>query len=305
MAMRGAACVRLLAMTTLAGAVGLGCATSVINDTGTDGGTIPPPAGDGGGDGLGNPVDGGRGTDSGTKDTGSPSDSGNPGDSGQPADSGAPLDSGRDSAPPPVDSGPPPQDSGGGDVNMCPPPVTGMCGPGDITGFAPNWKPPTGSHQGLCTSTNISDVWTYCFSTSADPISCQTLTNANCLSCIVTNESASTWGPLVNQPNGVVAINAGGCIDLLDSANLACAKSVEADYQCENASCETNCPVTDSTSLAAFDTCTMTADGCQCATYANAATTCTAALPAGDSNCLNEPSFHAFYTFYATLFCGP
>jgi hypothetical protein len=314
--MRVAVCVGLLSIAASVGASLSGCATGSATDSldGSGGPTVVPDAA--GNDGLGTPVEGGRPPgDSGTHDTGSQAkDTGGP----PPNDSGAPpMDSGNpppvDSGSPPVDSGqdsgsPPPVDSGGGGDSsiMCPNPVSGTCGPGNVSGFTPTWKPPTGMHQGACAAGDISAIYADCLSAAADPLLCS-IDQSNypaCYACLFSAPTAASWGPFVNQTNGLISINMGGCIDLVDPGHQACAQSAEAQYECELQSCEANCNVTDQASYNLYAMCLQTTDACGCRPEAIAGA-CVNSLPAMDSQCTTAASFQAFYNYYAPLFCGP
>ena len=81
-------------------------------------------------------------------------------------------------------------------------------------------------------------------------------------------------------------------------------------FQCENAACETNCPVTDTTSLDNFETCETTAANCDpngCDVFATEST-CASELtgkthPA--SVCVTATTFEDYYNAVVPVFCGP
>jgi hypothetical protein len=236
-------------------------------------------------------------------------------DSG-PADSGV-----KETAPP--DTGPPDTGSscvpvtlndGANDGGACPAPVTMSCGMGDVAGFSPTWIPPSGYHQGLCTATEIDDIYDDCLASGATTASCDAEASAapNCYDCVFSFESSSpsSYGPIIDTSNGVLEINVAGCIALLEPCNSTCAEEVQGALECENAACETNCPVTGTITLDSFDECEETAASCDphgCdtfATEANCESELTgAAHPA--SVCWNQPSFVDYYDSIVPLFCGP
>jgi hypothetical protein len=197
-------------------------------------------------------------------------------------------------------------DSGGG---VCAPPPPGTCGPGDVSTFQPTWHPPTGAHQGLCTSTQISAYYTACLDPNATTSTCQSfqLSNAACAACISTDDTASSYGPLINKANvGIVTINVGGCIALLEPCNLECAQAYMANDECTESSCAPNCQVFDQLSFDDYIACTQTADTCGCTTE-NTRAQC-ANLLTGSTHpaetCITAPDFQTFYQQVAPIFCG-
>jgi hypothetical protein len=241
--------------------------------------------------------------DTGAKDT-SPADT-SPTDS--PADTGT-----KDTGTP--DTGgcvPVTLNDGDNDGGACPAPVTGSCGMGDIAGFSPTWIPPSGYEQGLCTSAQMDSIYNGCLASGATETTCNTAATAapDCYGCIFTMEGTSPAGPIIETNNGVLEVNQAGCIALLEPCNLTCAEEVAASVQCEDTACETNCPVTDTTSLDNFETCEETAATCDpngCDTYATEAACSNAITGASHpaSVCLSGAMFEDLYNAVVPVFCG-
>src|SRR5207253_1843437 len=83
-------------------------------------------------------------------------------------------------------------------------------GPGDVSTFQPAWHPPIGMHLGACTSSQIDNYYAACLGPLADVFTCQSFTtsNAACAQCISTNDTAASYGPLINDTNiGIVEVN--------------------------------------------------------------------------------------------------
>jgi hypothetical protein len=200
---------------------------------------------------------------------------------------------------------------GANDGGACPAPVTGTCGMGDIAGFSPTWIPPSGYEQGLCTPTQIDDIYDGCLASGATTATCTAAESAapGCYSCIFTMEGSSPAGPILETNNGVLEVNQAGCIALLEPCNLTCAEELSASVQCEDDACETNCPVTDTTSLDNFETCEETAASCDpngCDTYATEAA-CSTELTGSThpaSVCVSGTTFEDLYNAVVPLFCG-
>jgi hypothetical protein len=291
-----------------------GCATSPADD-GSDGGVGPAPAQDGTlPDGIGTPVEAGNQDsafpmrDAGAGDGSLASDSNSPGDGAESVD--AALDSGSTETGSSEDSGcvlavSAQQPFDGGD---CPAPVSHGCGPGSLSGFSPGWVPPTGAHQNACTQTEITQIYTDCVGNNSSEMACDQDQNnlPQCFACIFSPDTAASWGPIIEQQNGLLRANIFGCIALLEPCNLACAKASETQYECELTACEANCPVSGQSSETAYETCLQTADSCGCQPFydpGQCVASITGSHPA--AQCVNQSNFQAFYDFIAPLFCGP
>jgi hypothetical protein len=178
----------------------------------------------------------------------------------------------------------------------------------------------TSSHQGYRTADAPSDAcldadgggtWEAyfddCLGTSRDTTRCGMYKAANpaCTACIVTSYStASHYGPILDYGE-YVGGNVAGCLELTTPGNASCAKTVQALTDCELGACEANCPVVDSTSLAAREQCEAEADTSVCSTVFATATACRATeADAGEASlCLAGP-FKDFYDAVVPLFCA-
>jgi hypothetical protein len=249
------------------------------------------------------------------------------------ADCGAPTGhkDGGPPPPPPSDANPPqvctpigapsPLDAGvrdagdagdgGADAAACPPPMSGTCSPGNVTGLQPAWKPPKGPPSGQCTTTQMTSYFSQCQSASSTVATCTSwrTANATCGACLESRENDAKYGAVIYLTNGVTQINVPGCIALLEPCNLTCAEEYQAALTCESAACEPTCPVgTDPASLTAYQNCTGVADGCGCAAFASAATTCSnqikGPLHPAASVCLDAPDFQTYFNQVAPVFCG-
>jgi hypothetical protein len=125
-----------------------------------------------------------------------------------------------------------------------------------------------------------------------------------CVACIVTPESAGRYGPIIDH-GGYVTGNIPGCIELTDPGGLSCAKSLQALSECEQRACSANCPVTNASTLTAYDNCASEADATGCVTYSDAAN-CAEALSdaGGDASICLQTDFKGFYDSVVPLFCG-
>ncbi len=271
-----------------------GCATA--SDS-SNGGQDAGAAGDGsGGDGAhgdsGASHDGGAG-DSSTGGDGGSTDGGNTTDVAVACKPVMVADAGTTA----VGTG----DAGG----VCAPPTGGQCGPIDVAPFQASWHPPSGFHQGLCTSAQIDGYYAACL----DPNTANATTCANfdaaCTACLSTDETAASYGPLIAK-SGFVNINIGGCIELLEPCNHDCAQAYMANDECAEASCSANCPVVDDLSFQDYLGCTSTASQCACSAE-NARAQC-ATLVSGSmhpaAQCLTATTFEQFFKTVAPIFCG-
>jgi hypothetical protein len=152
----------------------------------------------------------------------------------------------------------------------------------------------------------IQDYYDACFGQGKDASKCAMFpgTHAKCAACILTADTAKFYGPLVSS-GGFVQANVAGCIEVSDPDGSLCARAVQALSDCELAACKANCPVTDSVSLAAYDSCASLADNTGCAAYQSATSCVGVELDGGLPAACNAASFKAFYDAIVPLFCGP
>lgn len=184
------------------------------------------------------------------------------------------------------------------------------CLPGDVTTYAPQYRPATGAYQSKCHDGDVQAFFDACLGTNATSDNCNKFmgdtTTSGCAACILTPDSAMKYGPLIGHGSFVTA-NVAGCLELVDatSSGLACAKAVQALAGCELLACEANCDVHDVASLNAYETCASTADQAGCGTYSSASSCVQGLQEAGDAvaQCLAQ-DFATFYGAAARLFCG-
>jgi hypothetical protein len=203
----------------------------------------------------------------------------------------------------PWDGGP----SDSNDTSVSPTGDSSACRPGDVETFQPAlYRPAAAAWQGVCSPDAIVGFYDACIGPLRTSTACDAFmsdkTTGPCAACILTPDGASHDGPLINHGTFITA-NVAGCIELTDRSSLMCARVVQALGGCELAACQANCPVNDSASLAAYDTCAGQADQAGCQSYAEAA----ACIDAGDAGlsaqCLTT-SFPDFYNQVVPLFCG-
>jgi hypothetical protein len=189
--------------------------------------------------------------------------------------------------------------------------TTGSCYPHSVTSLSPTWVPPLGSHTGACTAKQISAYFDACLGPNASNATCGTFTNAPsnaaCVSCIDTPDTATSFGALID--NGVVVyVNLGGCVALVEPCNLACAQAFQAVAQCTTTACAPNLYCTNANSYSA---CEQAAQGgsCACDGFVAAGACMNSIAAAGHpayTTCFgSQPSdFQATYTAVATFICG-
>jgi hypothetical protein len=184
--------------------------------------------------------------------------------------------------------------------------------PGDVqTYVAGHYHPATAMYQGVCTRDQIIGFYAACLvSPDASTSSCAAFMDPDastgaCAACILTPESASAYGPLIDH-GGFITPNVGGCIELTDPNGLPCAKAQQALLGCELLACEANCPVHDKDTRNLYDMCASMADTAGCQAFASKAA---CAADSGTSTICMAPTFEAFYGLpgmagVVSLFCG-
>jgi hypothetical protein len=192
------------------------------------------------------------------------------------------------------------------------------CHPGDVEAFVASYHPAV-PPQAVClpqivqpnaliAGDPITLFYDACFGPHKSPFACGSFAGtspayAACAACIETSASASSYGPLVVDPaDGFVRANVGGCIELTDPLALSCAKAAQAQQACQAAACAVNCPVTDDTSLDAYNACADQAAAGGCETF-TAAASCVDA-EAVDLAACSSTSFQDFYFAVVPMFCG-
>jgi hypothetical protein len=199
-----------------------------------------------------------------------------------------------------------------------------------------SWQPTAYHHASAaqpaaCTAALIADFYTSCLGPAASPAACnpawgsgEDSVHQTCQSCLVTPESAATWGSLVAF-GSTVSLNVAGCIELLDpgATGVACATSVQEADECEHQACDATCPVTDDASFADWRACVSASAAGVCARYtgpASCATSLAGGVDGGQGGeggqtgqsdagpalrCVNGASFGDQFTAIAAVFCGP
>jgi hypothetical protein len=195
---------------------------------------------------------------------------------------------------------------GGGVANQCGTmPVTVDAGPPPscyvATSFIPQYVPPKPFHANVCTSADISQIYTDCFVGSACAND-QTLLPA-CYSCIFSSQTDAEWGAVLQFGFGENEVNIGGCIANAVGGSMSCGESNEAQEQCEVAHCS-SC---EDFITPDYESCMAYVDLTVCASYADAANSCNAAIATSSQayECLSPTTFQQYFTQMATLFCGP
>jgi hypothetical protein len=192
-----------------------------------------------------------------------------------------------------------------------------LCAPGDVqTYVAKKYHPATAKYQGVCTQAQITGFYEACLvGPDASTSSCAAFMDPDastgaCAACILTPDSASAYGPLIDH-KGFITPNVGGCIELTDPNGLTCAKAQQALLGCQLAACEALCPVHDLATRAQYDACASTAAMAGCQAFANNAA-CAADSGVSTSSICLAPTFEAFYygvpdmnvEGVVSLFCG-
>jgi hypothetical protein len=152
-----------------------------------------------------------------------------------------------------------------------------------------------------------------CLGTNGSLLACDTFVNdsanAGCVGCIDTPNTASSYGALIDY-SGIVYINIGGCVDLVEPCNLPCAKAFEAVSECTATACD---PVLYCTTGPAYSACEQAAQTgtCACDGFAASSSCLDSIAVAGHpafATCLASQAngdFQTTYTAVATFICGP
>lgn len=178
------------------------------------------------------------------------------------------------------------------------------CEPASAAGWSPTWVPPTGAAQGVCAAQDLANIYGACFGSDATTDSCSAYqsNNPSCASCVISDSTDSSWGAIVVFADTTV-VNQPGCLDLVDSAEASCAQSAQAQSECEQALCDSSCPVTDNASLVAWQQCATEADQGPCAGYESTCLQQQLGADAGGAACAGA-DFPTAFTNVATVFCG-
>jgi hypothetical protein len=212
---------------------------------------------------------------------------------------------------------PSPPPSGVPDASVTPVPPgcggDGTCCPADMSSFVPKWHPPAARTQ-KCTQAQV-DGYHQCLrdgQTQSNPASCApfgsnvTAANKACVACIVTQDTAPQYGPIIVS-KGTVQMNVAGCIAIAtnDPNGNGCAGAYSAASECSNSACAPSCPVTDTASFEAEQQCEAAANQGTCSAFAAKAKCADSLAQAGGvvAQCLNAQSFDALYDAIVPMFC--
>jgi hypothetical protein len=200
----------------------------------------------------------------------------------------------RDSSP--ITSG----DDGGGDG----PVATGCPAPADISSWMAPALHPAKTSPSACTAQDLSDYDGACLNNATRTQAACTAfatSRATCLACLESKYTDMTWGPLVSY-SGVVNLNLGGCVAIVDPAGAACAQKVQDYDQCVHTACDGVCPVNSPAAFQLWQQCQTIASQQACGMYSTAAN-CLANDTAA-AVCNNAGGFDAAFMAVAPLFCG-
>ena len=189
---------------------------------------------------------------------------------------------------------------------------------GFIEGFTPEWKPPEGSHQGLCADeAQIAAFFTACIETGANEADCNAFTeasaeNAGCAMCAVSTPEDEKYGPMTiyTMPQ-VLYENPGQCISEveMDASDASCGAKVFAAIQCSVTACE-KCEFSDFNDLLA---CLSAAEAGGCKSFVDAKNACVVDLQTAGAPidvCLpptsgGNPAFYGYLKEMTLFLCGP
>lgn len=154
-------------------------------------------------------------------------------DGGTGTDSGPGVDAGK------KDTGGGGMDANnGGDTG----PMPGQCTPGDVSSFNPTYIPAIKPAM-QCSTQVLTDFFTACIDPGATGTTCQTWQKANtsCNSCIITDSTAASWGPLVQIGNSLknfagTYLNISGCYEA-QGVPTSCAQNIQFGLMCDAAAC--------------------------------------------------------------------
>ncbi|CAN5498449.1 hypothetical protein BH09MYX1_BH09MYX1_56870 [soil metagenome] len=183
------------------------------------------------------------------------------------------------------------------------------CRPADVSSFSPSWVPPKPA-SAACTEQTIAQYANDCLDPATrSTTACTAFQTANksCVACLVTPESASSYGAAISRSNGVISLNVGGCIALLsgDLSPAGCGGKYDANRQCAAASCDDVCAIPDGDDPAfqAYLKCVSDSAKTTCKSYA--AAVCAEADAGAVAACsLNGASFVDNFKALAPIFCA-
>lgn len=202
----------------------------------------------------------------------------------------------------------------GGDAGLaCPTPAS------IPAGYAPPAYVHGVPHENACSQQLIADYYAQCLDTASTAQTCAPWTNSPdaahqaCVACLVTPVTASAYGPVVETTVGNIIVsepNLAGCIEIADPAGLSCATKLQDRTDCDEAACNTVCPVTDDPSFQLWETCETNADNAagSCEAYYDATSCVDSEMPDGGAAeacfpTVANPGFEDGYNAIAPVFC--
>jgi len=189
------------------------------------------------------------------------------------------------------------------------------CAPGDVSSFAPEWKPPAAIHANKCTNAQAEQAALCVYDQNQDAATCKAFNeateNADCLKCVFTASTGATLGPVIVLPGSLVQLNFNGCVAALtgDVTATGCGAKSQASNQCADAACDQNCPVdSKGNGLDELNACLKEAGTTACKQFTDAEGTCIddavkAGAPA--EACNAGSSTEEVAVNLAQIFCGP
>jgi hypothetical protein len=121
------------------------------------------------------------------------------------------------------------------------------------------------------------------------------------MNCLESPSTATNWGAIIIT-GALTYANEAGCF--YQKGDALCAQEIETSLECDQMACGTNCPVTDTTTYNAYQTCVSQADNdpTRCRAYAASAA---CAVDAGTpTSACTGPDFQTTFTKIATVLCG-
>ncbi len=207
--------------------------------------------------------------------------------------------------------------------------VAGPCGASglacevcDVSGYAATTMSKPTVMLNACTPTQIADFVTACMAPNGNQQTCEAWQTANadagaCVGCILTQQSAASWGAIVCMPNNCT-INGPGCLDLVlntvsteisQGGTGSCGDLLNTDYGCQKYACST-CSNAGPPGNTDFLVCVNSAIANECKPYNDLVTSTTGpcaiangdAAPAKLNDCF--PQSYTDVPNFLNIFCG-
>lgn len=167
--------------------------------------------------------------------------------------------------------------------------------------YVPTWIPPS-TPASVCSPSQVQALYDDCAGPARSTTTCNAFesvpSNGACAACMETPIASSTYGATISwHSGGGLEANIGGCMALKDGDLSAsgCGAKYENWQSCLIAACSYCPPGT-------YESCATPAGSTTCGAYRAAADQC-AAQPEY-SDCVNQPSFEAYFVTFGALFCG-